>query len=121
MASIVHVSLVRIRVPILLDSPVHSAGAFAASVSNIATSPSRFVLLMKSLTTDVRRHCGGMFLNELHDSHVGLDGGSQHEFDVWHRWMIWKDSRLVHALLFLLALGQWTLFVVGTCAHFLQP
>ncbi|KAN0093214.1 hypothetical protein V8E55_003998 [Tylopilus felleus] len=28
-------------------------------------------------------------------------------------WVIWKDSRLVHALLFLLALGQWTLLVVG--------
>ncbi|KAN0093213.1 hypothetical protein V8E55_003997 [Tylopilus felleus] len=34
-------------------------------------------------------------------------------------WMIWKDSRLVHALLFLLALGQWTLFVVVVA--FLKP
>ena len=30
--------------------------------------------------------------------------------------MIWKDSRWVHALLLLLALGQWTLVVIRTCA-----
>ena len=76
MTSIVHVSLIRIHISILLDSPVHSARALTVLVSDIATPLSQFVLLMKSLMTDVRGHCGGMFLDELHDSHVGLDGGS---------------------------------------------
>lgn len=33
-----------------------------------------------------------------------------------HRWVIWKDSRIARAFLLLLALGQWTLLVLGTSA-----
>jgi hypothetical protein len=57
-----------------------------------------------------------MFLNEFHDSHVGPDSISQpasYTFTL-RRWVIWKDSCLVHALLLLLALGQWILMMIRT-------
>ena len=34
------------------------------------------------------------------------------------RWVMWKDSRLVHILLLLFALGHWTILVLGKSPSF---
>lgn len=55
-----------------------------------------------------------MFLDNFRDSHVSPDSVGHAAAHTWRRWMIWKDSRWVHALLLVLSLGQWGMLVFGT-------
>ena len=89
------------------------AGTIMIAVSSVLRYCMDPPLFRQCSTLDIWGHFYRIILSKSHDSHVSSGGGVSLTHLHLTRWVIWKDSRLVHILVLLATLGHWALLIAG--------